>query len=156
MLKYSVRPIGLGTRNSLSSLVNNARPPLGPRPLSFCRNLTQLSPNIENNPKHKICIVGAGAAGFYACELLRDCAERDHIPLHVDVVERWPVPFGLIRFGVAPDHPEVKRLENRFATLMEPDDPVNKKACVTFRFAGNVTIGISSPRLPAPYFRCII
>ncbi|EDW02330.1 GH21932 [Drosophila grimshawi] len=76
----------------------------------------------------RICIVGAGPAGFYAAQYLlkqlSDCA--------VDIVEKLPVPFGLVRFGVAPDHPEVKNVINTFTKTAE-----NPR----LRFFGNVTLG---------------
>ncbi|KAL7735047.1 hypothetical protein ACLKA6_016959 [Drosophila palustris] len=76
----------------------------------------------------RICIVGAGPAGFYAAQYLlkqlTDCA--------VDIVEKLPVPFGLVRFGVAPDHPEVKNVINTFTKTAE-----NPR----LRFFGNVTLG---------------
>jgi adrenodoxin-NADP+ reductase len=51
----------------------------------------------------------------------------------IDILERLPTPFGLVRSGVAPDHPEVKNVQNEFAALFE-----GKDAC---RFWGNVTLG---------------
>ncbi|CAG9856605.1 unnamed protein product [Phyllotreta striolata] len=79
-----------------------------------------------NNPK--ICIVGAGPAGFYAAQhlikKLKSC--------EVDIIEKLPVPFGLVRFGVAPDHPEVKNVINTFNKVGE--NPF-------VRFLGNVTLG---------------
>ncbi|XP_030560287.1 NADPH:adrenodoxin oxidoreductase, mitochondrial [Drosophila novamexicana] len=76
----------------------------------------------------RICIVGAGPAGFYAAQYLlkqlSDCT--------VDIVEKLPVPFGLVRFGVAPDHPEVKNVINTFTKTAEHP---------RLRFFGNVTLG---------------
>ncbi|CAO1333427.1 unnamed protein product [Diamesa serratosioi] len=76
----------------------------------------------------KTCIVGSGPAGFYAAQYI-----LKHLPnSHVDLVEKLPVPYGLVRFGVAPDHPEVKNVINTF----------NKTAGhQNFRFLGNVTLG---------------
>lgn len=54
----------------------------------------------------RVGIVGGGPAGFYAASRLLDL--RDSAALRVDLFELLPVPFGLSRFGVAPDHPEVK------------------------------------------------
>lgn len=52
--------------------------------------------------------------------------------MRVDILERLPVPFGLVRFGVAPDHPEVKNVINTFhKTAMNP----------RVRFLGNVNVG---------------
>lgn len=52
----------------------------------------------------RVCVVGSGPAGFYtAYKLLK---KRNDV--EVDMLEAMPVPYGLVRFGVAPDHPEVK------------------------------------------------
>lgn len=73
----------------------------------------------------RVCIVGSGPAGFYtAHQLIKVYYEnmiisnnvfhsqiffsQNHANTEVDILERLPVPFGLVRFGVAPDHPEVK------------------------------------------------
>ncbi|XP_076654152.1 NADPH:adrenodoxin oxidoreductase, mitochondrial isoform X3 [Halictus rubicundus] len=76
----------------------------------------------------KVCIVGAGPAGFYAAQqLLKTSGD-----VHVDVLEKLPVPFGLVRFGVAPDHPEVKNVIHTFEkTASNP----------RFQFIGNVNVG---------------
>jgi adrenodoxin-NADP+ reductase len=52
----------------------------------------------------RVCVIGSGPAGFYtAMEVLKAAPHA-----RVDMIERNPVPFGLVRYGVAPDHPEVK------------------------------------------------
>jgi adrenodoxin-NADP+ reductase len=51
-----------------------------------------------------VAIIGSGPAGFYTAQKLM----RDMHGTKVDMYEQLPVPFGLVRFGVAPDHPEVK------------------------------------------------
>ncbi|XP_067572976.1 NADPH:adrenodoxin oxidoreductase, mitochondrial isoform X5 [Pseudorca crassidens] len=56
----------------------------------------------EQTPQ--ICVVGSGPAGFYTAQHLL----KHHSRAHVDIYEKQLVPFGLVRFGVAPDHPEVK------------------------------------------------
>lgn len=57
-------------------------------------------------PKLKVAVVGSGPAGFYtAYRILERIGESS---VTVDMFEKLPVPFGLARFGVAPDHPEVK------------------------------------------------
>ncbi|EDV35556.1 uncharacterized protein Dana_GF12417 [Drosophila ananassae] len=80
-------------------------------------------------PTKRICIVGAGPAGFYAAQQLLkkldDCV--------VDVLEKLPVPFGLVRFGVAPDHPEVKNVINTFTKTAEHP---------RLRYFGNVSLGV--------------
>jgi 2-polyprenyl-6-methoxyphenol hydroxylase-like FAD-dependent oxidoreductase len=53
-----------------------------------------------------VAVVGAGPAGMYTADRLL----ARHPAVHVDVLERLPAPYGLVRYGVAPDHPEVKVL----------------------------------------------
>ncbi|KXJ76369.1 hypothetical protein RP20_CCG009750 [Aedes albopictus] len=76
----------------------------------------------------RICIVGAGPAGFYAAQYILKHLDNSQI----DIVERLPVPFGLVRFGVAPDHPEVKNVINTFTKTAE-----NPRV----RFLGNLSLG---------------
>lgn len=76
----------------------------------------------------KVCIVGSGPAGFYTAQHLIK-ARQD---LQVDIYERLPVPFGLVRFGVAPDHPEVKNVINSFTQTAKLSQ------C---SFYGNVDVG---------------
>ena len=77
----------------------------------------------------RICIVGSGPAGFYTAQQILKLDKR----AIVDIYERSPVPFGLVRFGVAPDHPEVKNVINTFQTIAEND------RC---NFYGNVNVGV--------------
>ncbi|KAJ1987698.1 NADPH-adrenodoxin reductase [Coemansia sp. RSA 1358] len=75
-----------------------------------------------------VAIVGGGAAGFYtAARLLTKPGD-----FNVDIFEQLPTPHGLVRYGVAPDHPEVKNCMNKF-------DEVASNARV--RFFGNVRVG---------------
>ncbi len=76
----------------------------------------------------RVAIVGSGPSGFYAAEALLK-AEPE---IHVDMFDRLPTPFGLVRGGVAPDHPKIKsvtRVYNKIA------------GAPGFAFWGNVTIG---------------
>ncbi len=75
-----------------------------------------------------IAIVGSGPAGFYAAEALLN-ADTD---VRVDMYERLPVPFGLVRYGVAPDHQKLKRVTAVFEGIA---------AHPNFQFFGNVTVG---------------
>jgi ferredoxin--NADP+ reductase len=79
--------------------------------------------------RYRVAIVGSGPAGFYAAEHL---LKRTPLPIDVDMFERLPVPFGLVRFGVAPDHQKIKAATRAFERIA--DDPA-------FRFLGNVEIG---------------
>lgn len=76
----------------------------------------------------KVCIVGSGPAGFYTAQhVIKARPDVD-----VDIYERLPVPFGLVRFGVAPDHPEVKNVINTFTQTAK------QASC---SFYGNVNVG---------------
>lgn len=77
---------------------------------------------------HQVCVVGAGPAGFYTAMNIRKKL-RD---VQIDIIEKLPVPFGLIRYGVAPDHPEVKNVINTF-TKVANEPNVN--------FYGNINFG---------------
>ncbi|XP_028164448.1 NADPH:adrenodoxin oxidoreductase, mitochondrial [Ostrinia furnacalis] len=80
----------------------------------------------ENTPR--VCIVGAGTAGFYAAmHLTKNLAN-----VNVDLLEKLPVPFGLVRYGVAPDHPEVKNVINQFTKVAQHPN---------VKYYGNVTLG---------------
>ncbi|GAA95309.1 uncharacterized protein L969DRAFT_292246 [Mixia osmundae IAM 14324] len=78
----------------------------------------------------RLAIVGSGPAGFYAAGRLLSLPGTQNV--RIDLFEELPVPFGLVRFGVAPDHPEVKNCQHKFEeTATDP----------RFRFFGNVQIG---------------
>jgi ferredoxin--NADP+ reductase len=77
----------------------------------------------------RIAVIGSGPAGFYAAgHLLKDSAER----FEVDMLERLPTPWGLVRSGVAPDHPKIKSVTRIYEkTAAHP----------RFRFFGNLVFG---------------
>jgi len=75
-----------------------------------------------------IAVIGSGPSGFYATESLL----RSGTPLAVDMFERLPVPYGLVRFGVAPDHPKLKQVTTAFDRIA---------AMPGFRFIGGVAAG---------------
>ena len=64
--------------------------------------------------KLRVAIVGAGPAGFYTLEALL----RAEVPIEVDLIDRLPTPFGLIRGGVAPDHQHTKAVDRAFELLL--------------------------------------
>ena len=73
-------------------------------------------------------MVGSGPAGFYAASALLS----SDLPIEVDLIERLPTPWGLVRLGVAPDHPNIKAVSRAFEkTAAQPG----------FRFFGNVEVG---------------
>src|SRR3984893_17616612 len=80
-----------------------------------------------NNPL-QVAIVGSGPSGFYAAEALF----KSPLTVRVDMIERLPVPFGLVRYGVAPDHPRLKQPTLVFDKIAQSPG---------FTFLGNVTVG---------------
>lgn len=89
-----------------------------------------------------VSVVGSGPSGFYTAYHL---LSKSKIPLHVTMWEKLPVPFGLSRYGVAPDHPEVKNCEDTFTQCADKyrngsvteENPLGHK----FDFIGGITIG---------------
>ena len=76
----------------------------------------------------RVAVVGSGPAGFYAAGALLSADP----PVEVDVFERLPTPWGLVRLGVAPDHPKLKTVSRAFERIAEQPG---------FRFLGNVELG---------------
>jgi ferredoxin--NADP+ reductase len=82
----------------------------------------------ESNPL-RVAVIGAGPAGFYTAE---NILKRKDIVAQVDLFERLPTPYGLVRYGVAPDHQEIKAVTRVYdRTASKPE----------FRFFGNVDLG---------------
>jgi ferredoxin/flavodoxin---NADP+ reductase len=77
----------------------------------------------------RVAIVGSGPAGFYAAEAL---LKRADTVIHVDMFDRLPTPFGLVRGGVAPDHQRMKTITRSYEKTAERP---------SFRFLGNVCLG---------------
>src|SRR5712691_3402438 len=76
----------------------------------------------------RVAVVGSGPAGFYAAGALLDADP----PIEVDMFDRLPTPWGLVRLGVAPDHPNIKAVSRAFEKIAERPG---------FRFFGNVEVG---------------
>jgi len=76
----------------------------------------------------RVAVVGSGPAGFYAAGHLL----QSDLPVEVDLIERLPTPWGLVRLGVAPDHPNIKAVSRAFEKIA---------AQPGFRFLGNVDVG---------------
>jgi ferredoxin--NADP+ reductase len=84
-------------------------------------------------PYH-VAIVGSGPSGYFAAASLLKLAANnpDQIDVHVDMLEMLPTPWGLVRSGVAPDHPKIKSISAQFEkTAANP----------RFRFFGNIVVG---------------
>ena len=76
-----------------------------------------------------VAVIGSGPAGYYTAEALQKHYGAD---VSVDIIDRMPVPYGLIRFGVAPDHQSIKAVSRRYEKVALSDN---------VRFVGNVTVG---------------
>jgi hypothetical protein len=74
------------------------------------RTISRLSYSSCAGATFRVCIVGSGPAGFYTAQkLLKSVRKGDPtMALEIDMLERVHAPYGLVRYGVAPDHPEVK------------------------------------------------
>ena len=76
----------------------------------------------------RVAVIGSGPAGFYAAGALLQSDD----PVEVDMIERLPTPWGLVRLGVAPDHPKLKEVSRAFEKIAQRPG---------FRFFGNVELG---------------
>lgn len=89
--------------------------------------------NGNSNHPYRVAIVGAGPAGFYtAAALLAQAPADGELPITIDLLDRLPTPYGLVRYGVAPDHPKIKEVVRVF-------ERVALDARV--RFLGNLELG---------------
>ena len=86
--------------------------------------------DVGTDPKaFRVAIVGSGPSGFYAAEALF----RGHPGIQIDMFDRLPTPFGLVRGGVAPDHPKIKLVTAVYDKIAKSPG---------FAFYGNVNIGV--------------
>jgi len=99
-------------------------------------------------PTFKVAIVGAGPAGYFAAQALQNLANDDRT-FEIDMIERLPTPWGLVRSGVAPDHPKIKTVSKVFEKIATQE---------TFRLFANVEIGsdISVAQLQEKYDAVVI
>ena len=99
-------------------------------------------------PTYKVAIVGAGPAGYFAAQALNNSADNDR-SFAIDMFERLPTPWGLVRSGVAPDHPKIKTVSKVFEKIASDEN---------FRLFANVEIGsdISVAQLKEKYDAVII
>ena len=77
-------------------------------------------------------VVGSGPAGFYTAEALEKTYGAVGDGARIDIIDRYPVPYGLIRFGVAPDHQSLKAVSKRYDKVAESPG---------VDFIGNVAVG---------------
>src|SRR5688572_19983723 len=81
----------------------------------------------------RVAVVGAGPAGIYTAEAL---TRQQEVPVAVDLIDRLPTPFGLVRHGIAPDHPKMRAIRDTLHRAL--DHP-------RVRFVGNVDVGLDIP-----------
>ena len=82
-------------------------------------------------PTYKIAIVGAGPAGYFTAQAFQK-AQSDDLSFAIDMIERLPTPWGLVRSGVAPDHPKIKTVSKVFEKIAKEPN---------FRLFANVELG---------------
>ncbi len=80
---------------------------------------------------YKVAIVGAGPAGYFTAQAFQK-AQRDDLSFAIDMIERLPTPWGLVRSGVAPDHPKIKTVSKVFEKIAKEPN---------FRLFANVELG---------------
>jgi len=82
-------------------------------------------------PTYKIAIVGAGPAGYFTAQAFQK-VQSDDLSFAIDMIERLPTPWGLVRSGVAPDHPKIKTVSKVFEKIAKEPN---------FRLFANVELG---------------
>ena len=82
-------------------------------------------------PTFKIAIVGAGPAGYFTAQAFQK-AQNEELSFSIDMIERLPTPWGLVRSGVAPDHPKIKTVSKVFEKIAKEPN---------FRLFANVELG---------------
>jgi ferredoxin--NADP+ reductase len=81
--------------------------------------------------RYKVVIVGAGPAGYFTAQAFQK-AQNDKLKFEIDMIERLPTPWGLVRSGVAPDHPKIKTVSKVFEKIAKEPN---------FRLFANVELG---------------
>ncbi len=99
-------------------------------------------------PQYTVAIVGAGPAGYFAAQALQNL-QTDELKFAIDMIERLPTPWGLVRSGVAPDHPKIKTVAKVFEKIATSEG---------FSLYGNVELGtdVSLDALKAKYDAVVI
>jgi ferredoxin/flavodoxin---NADP+ reductase len=98
--------------------------------------------------KFKVAIVGAGPAGYFAAQALQNL-QSEEATFAIDMIERLPTPWGLVRSGVAPDHPKIKTVSKVFEKIATSEN---------FRLFANIEVGddITVAQLQEKYDAVII
>lgn len=77
----------------------------------------------------RVAVIGAGPAGIYASDIL----SKSGLDVSIDLIERLPAPFGLVRYGVAPDHPRIKQIILALHKILDRGD---------IRLLSNIEVGV--------------
>ena len=93
-----------------------------------------MSPSASEASQIRVAIIGSGPSGFYAADHL---LKQDDPQIHVDMYERLPTPFGLVRGGVAPDHEKIKSVTKLYSRIAAHE---------RFSFFGNIEFGTEVTR----------
>lgn len=107
----------------------------GSTPSDASKASSDSTPSTSSTPRNRkiqIAVVGSGPSGCFVASAL----SKQHPSIHIDIFERLPVPFGLCRYGVCPDHPDIKNVQKQFM-------PLFKSGKVTW--IGNITVGKEVP-----------
>ncbi|MFL0409839.1 FAD-dependent oxidoreductase [Microbacterium paludicola] len=107
--------------------------------------------SLDSSPRLdlRVAIVGAGPAGIYAGNLLANAVEEAGGSVAIDLLESLPAPYGLIRYGVAPDHPRIKGIVDSLHEMLDAG---------RIRFLGNIEVGrdVSIEELQERYHAVIL
>ena len=77
----------------------------------------------------RVAVIGSGPSGMYAADAL---VSQTDIPVTIDVIDKLPVPFGLVRYGVAPDHHSIRSVRDTLDKILDKPG---------VRFVGNLEVG---------------
>lgn len=129
-----VSSAGQSTENRIpqGNFLHTSENPTGGTSNEGTSDSTSSTPRTPPKQKIQVAIVGSGPSGCFVASAL----SKQQPWIHLDIFERFPVPFGLCRYGVSPDHPDVKNVQKQFMTLF-------KGGNVTWM--GNITIGRDIP-----------
>ncbi len=98
--------------------------------------------------RYRVAIIGAGPAGYFAAQALQNSQSED-LRFSIDMIEKLPTPWGLVRSGVAPDHPKIKTVSKVFEKIATTE---------SFQLFCNVELGkdVSLAELEANYDAVVI
>ena len=114
-----------GTTNNSKNYPQDA---LRETPATAQRTVSTFMSTPTSDNTLRVAVVGSGPAGIYASDLL----VKSDVDVHVDLFERMPAPFGLIRYGVAPDHPRIKGIVKSLHNVLDKPE---------IRLLANVDVG---------------